>query len=259
MRIAALHDIHANLPALEAVLAEVRAARVDQIVVGGDVLPDPMPREALALLLGLEIPVQFIVGNGELAVLAQIGAASPETVTYWGTTSGKPLPAPQQTVLRWTADQIHPQYDDVLRSWPKTIRLEVDGLGQVLFCHGTPRSETEVFTRLTREDLLVPVFQGLGVALVVCGHTHMQFDRTIAGVRVVNAGSVGMPFGAPGAGWALLGPGVELRHTLYDLQRAATRLRETRYPQAQEFAAQNVPQPPSEAAMLEAFTHASFR
>ncbi len=259
MRIAALYDIHSNLPALEAVVAEVRAAGVGQVVVGGDVLPGPMPRETLALLLGLDIPVQFIHGNGELAVLAQIGAASPEAVTYWGTTSGKALPEPQRRVLRWTADQVHPQYDDVLRNWPKTLRLEVDGLGEVLFCHGTPRSETEVFTRLTPEDLLVPVFQGLGVALVVCGHTHMPFDRTIGGVRVVNAGSVGMPLGAPGADWALLGPGVELRHTSYDLPRAAARIRETRYPQAQEFAAQNVLQPPSEAAMLEAFTHASFR
>lgn len=259
MRTAALHDIHANLPALEAVLAEVRAAGVDQIVVGGDVLPGPMPRETLDLLLSLDIPVRFIVGNGELAVLAQINAATADAVTYWGTTSGKPLPEPQRQVLRWTADQIHPRYDDVLRSWPKTLRLEVDGLGPVLFCHGTPRSETEVFTRLTEERLLVPVFQGLGVSLVVCGHTHMPFERTIAGLRVVNAGSVGMPFGAPGADWALLGPGVELRHTVYDLPRAAARIRDTRYPEAQQFAARNVLQPPSEAAMLEAFTHASFR
>jgi predicted phosphodiesterase len=258
-RVAVLYDIHANVPALEAVLAEARAAGVDQIVVGGDVLPGPMPREALALLLGLDIPVRFIVGNGELAVLAQIDAATAGGVTYWGTTSGKPLPEPQQRVLRWTADQVHPQYDDVLRSWPKTLQLEVDGLGPALFCHGTPRSEVEVFTRLTPEHLLAPVFQGLGVGLVVCGHTHMPFDRAMAGVRVVNGGSVGMPFGAPGADWALLGPQVELRHTTYDLQRAAARIRQTHYPEAEQFAAQNVLNAPSEAAMLEAFTHASFR
>ena len=259
MRIAALYDIHANLPALEAVLEEVRDADADQIVVGGDVLPGPMPCETLALLRALEIPVRFIQGNGDLAVLAQIGVADPERITYWGTTTGEPLPEPQRTIMRWTALQIHPQYDDVLRSWPKTCRFRIEDLGETLFCHGTPRSETEIFTRLTPEETLVPVFEGLGVDLVVCGHTHMQFDRTIGGIRVVNAGSVGMPFGSPGAEWALLGPDVQLRRTSYDLQRAAARIRGTPYPQAEEFAEQYVLQPPSETDMLKVFTHASFR
>jgi predicted phosphodiesterase len=259
MRIAALYDIHANLPALEAVLEDVRDAAIDQVVVGGDVIPGPMPREALELLLGLDVPVRFIHGNGELAVLAQIGVADANAVTYWGTTSGEPLPEPLRGVLRWTAEQIHPDYDDVLRSWPKTCRLKVAGLGEVLFCHGTPRSETECFTRLTPEDRLVPVFEGLGVSVVVCGHTHMQFDRRLAGIRIVNAGSVGMPFGEPGADWVLLGPDVRLRHTSYDLEKGAVRIRDTQYPQAHEFAEQYVLQPPSEARMLEVFTDASFR
>jgi len=256
MRIAVLYDIHGNLPALEAVLDEVRSGGVERIVVGGDVLPGPMPCESLALLFGLDIPVNFIQGNGDLAVLAQIGAPDPEMVSYWGTTSGEPLPEPLREVLRWTAKQIHPQYDDVIRSWPKTLRLP--GLDDILFCHGTPRSETECFTRLTPEDRLIHVFEGVGASFVVCGHTHMQFDRTIAGVRVVNAGSVGMPFGKPGADWLLLRPDVELMHTSYDLQRAAACIRETPYPQAFEFAEQFVLQPPSEESMLDAFTNASF-
>jgi predicted phosphodiesterase len=259
MRIAALYDIHANLPALEAVLNEVRKSRVDQIVVGGDVLPGPMPREVLALLLELDIPVQFIHGNGELAVLAQIGVVDPDKVTYWGTTSVTPLPEPLRRVLRWTAQQIHPDYDDWLRSWPKTRRLNVPGLGEVLFCHGTPRSETECFTRLTPEERLVPVFERVGASVVVCGHTHMQFDRIVAGVRVVNAGSVGMPFGRTGADWLLLGPEVQLRHTSYALQDGAARIRDTQYPQAVEFAEQYVLQSPPEAAMLDAFTTVSFQ
>lgn len=259
MPIAALYDIHANLPALEAVLEDLRKIEVDQIIVGGDVLPGPMPCATLALLLELDIPVRFIHGNGELAVLAQIGAADPDAVTYWGTTSGEPLPDPLRAVLRWTAEQIHPEYDDVLRSWPKTRRLQVAGLGQVLFCHGTPRSETECFTRLTPEDRLGPVFEGIGASVVVCGHTHMQFDRIIAGIRVVNAGSVGMPFGRTGADWLLLGPDVQLRHTSYSLQDGAARIRNTRYPQAVEFAEQYVLQSPSEKAMLDAFTGASFQ
>jgi hypothetical protein len=76
----------------------------------------------------------------------------------------------------------------------------------------------------------------------------------VGGVRVVNAGSVGMPFGEPGAHWLLLGPEVELRRTSYDLEEAASRIRATEYPQAAEFASRNVLRPPSEAQMLEAFS-----
>ena len=258
MRIAALYDIHANLPALEAVLEEVRRASVDEVVVGGDVVPGPMPRETLALLWSLDLPVRFIHGNGELAVLAQIDAGDLVPVAYWGTTSGTPPPEPVRAVLRWTAEQIQPDCTP-LRHWPRTYRLTIRGLGEVLFCHGTPRSETECFTRLTPEAPLVPVFAETGAALVICGHTHMQFDRIVGGIRVVNAGSVGMPFGEPGAHWLVLGPDVELRHTAYDLQAAAARVRGTSYPQALEFAERSVLQPPAEAVMLDAFTGASLR
>jgi hypothetical protein len=82
----------------------------------------------------------------------------------------------------------------------------------------------------------------------------MQFDRTIAGIRVVNAGSVGMPFGEPGAYWALIGPDLELRRTSYDLTTAAQRIRATRYPESEGFAANSVLNPPSETTMLEIFS-----
>jgi predicted phosphodiesterase len=257
--VAALYDIHANLPALDAVLDEVRRADVDRIVIGGDVVPGPFPRETLARLFGLETPVHFIHGNGELAVLAQIAAGDSGVVTYWGTTSGEPLPAPLRDVLRWSGRQLSPEDLGALRTWPGTLRIAVDGLGDVLFCHGTPRSETECFTRLTPAALLQDAFDGVAERIVICGHTHMPFDREIGGRRVVNAGSVGMPFGRPGADWLLLGPDVEPRHTEYDRGAAASRIRITGYPQAVEFAAQYVLQSPPEAAMLEAFTHASFR
>lgn len=145
MRIAALYDIHGNLPALEAVLEEMRHADVDQVVVGGDVVPGPMPRETLRRLLDLDMPVHFIHGNGELAMLAQLAAPAPDAVTYWRTTSGAPPPEPVRAIYRWTAQQLQPDYQAVLAHWPKTLRLEIDGLGVVLSCHSTPRSETEVF------------------------------------------------------------------------------------------------------------------
>jgi predicted phosphodiesterase len=257
MQVAALFDIHGNLPALEAVLQEVRQAGADQIIVGGDVFPGPMPRETLRRLLDLDLPVKFIHGNGELAMLAQMAAAKTGVVTYWGTTSGRPLPEPLQEVYRWTAQQLQPEYEPVLASWPKTLRLEIGGLGETLFCHGTPRSETEIFTRLTPADRLVPLFEGLRVSVVVCGHTHMQFDRMIGRTRVVNAGSVGEPFGNPGAYWALLGPGIQLRHTPYDLEKAAERIRATQYPRAIEDA-RDILQPPSEDEMLEVFGKAEL-
>jgi len=116
-----------------------------------------------------------------------------------------------------------------------------------------------VFTRLTPEDRLLPVFKGLNVPVVICGHTHMQFDRMIGKIRVVNAGSVGMPYGEPGAYWLLLGPTVQLRHTPYDLTRAAERIRDTSYPQAQEFAAHDLLQPRSEREILQLFAKAELK
>ena len=248
MRVAAIYDIHGNLPALEAVLREIREAGVEQIIVGGDVLPGPMPRETIACLLDLDIPVQFIQGNGDREVLAQRA----------GTDTGA-VPERFREVMRWVAQGLHPEDERWIASWPKTLRVEIRGVGEVLFCHATPRNDPEIFTRLTPDDRLRPVFDGLGVALVVCGHTHMQFDRTIGGIRIVNAGSVGMPFGEPGAYWLLLGPDIQLQRTHYDLEKAAERIRGTKYPQAQEFAAQNILQPPSEAAILEAFTRAELK
>jgi putative phosphoesterase len=242
MRVAAIYDIHGNLPALEAVLQEVRQADVDHVVVGGDVIPGPMPHETFTCLLNIDIPVQCIQGNCEVAALEQ-----------WAGTDSGTLPQPARDAVRWATQQLPPEYERMIAGWPKTLRLEIPGLGPVLFCHATPRSETECFTRLTPEDRLLQVFEGLDVSLVVCGHTHMQFDRTVGRIRVVNAGSVGMPFGEPGAYWLLLGPDVQLRHTPYDLEKAADRIRATKYPQAREFAADHVLHPPSEEKMLEIF------
>jgi predicted phosphodiesterase len=233
---------------LESVLAEIRRMDIEQVVVGGDVLPGPMPRETLDCLRGLEIPMQFILGNGEAAVLEQVGGKDPAKV-----------PEPFRPIIRWNAEQLDAEHARVLNGWAKTARLDVAGIGAVLFCHATPQNEDDVFTRLTPEDRLRPIFEGLDVSMVVCGHTHMQFDRKIGGVRVVNAGSVGMPFGAAGADWVLLGPDVELRHTNYDLESAAERIRATAYPQAEDFAANNVLQPPSAEQMLELFTRAGLK
>jgi predicted phosphodiesterase len=246
-RVAAIYDIHGNLPALEAVLQDIRQAGVEHLVVGGDVVPGPMPREALRCLLDVDIPTQFIQGNGDRAVLEQMA----------GTETGS-IPEQFREVIRWNARQLDPEHGQVLASWPKTIGLEIRGLGEVLFCHATPRSDTELFTRLTPEDRLLPAFAEVNVPVVICGHTHMQFERMIGRIRVVSAGSVGMPYGEPGAYWLSFGPNVWFRHTPYDLAKAAERIRDTNYPQAEDFAAHSVLQPASEKGMLEEFTRAEL-
>jgi putative phosphoesterase len=248
MQVAAIFDIHGNLPALEAVLEEVRQADVDQIVVGGDVLPGPMPRETLARLRELGEKVEFIYGNCEMAALEVLSGKQPAGLA-------------EQVVstIRWSAQQLDPVWEQELRAWPATLRLQLSGLGEVLFCHATPRNENEIFSRGTAEELLLPIFDSAHADVVVCGHTHMQFDRMIGKVRVVNAGSVGMPFGKAGADWLLLGPDVQFRHTSYDLKQAAERVRRTEYPEAREFAEQYILQPPSEEKMLELFARAELK
>jgi predicted phosphodiesterase len=248
VRIAALYDIHGNLPALDAVLDDVRRARVDRIVVGGDVLPGPMPRETLARLLELDVPVAFIEGNGDREVLTRLRGSDPET-----------LPEAVRETLRWNAQQLDADHERVLASWPLTLRLEIDGPGDVLFCHATPRNDTDIFTRVTPDDLVLPAFVGVDAPVVVCGHTHMPFDRRVGPFRVVNAGSVGMSFAGPGAFWLLLGREVELRCTEYDAAAAADGMRRTGFPGVEDFVTRYILNPPSEQAMLDMFSGVAMK
>jgi len=248
MRVAALYDIHGNLPALEAVLEDVRRAGVDLVVVGGDVCPGPMCAESLACLRALGLPTRFIRGNGDRQTLA---LASGEAVVG--------VPEVYLPAMRWVASQLDAEALSVIAEWPGTIAIETEPLGRVLFCHATPQSDTPIFTRLTAEERLTPLFEATGADVVVCGHTHMQFDRMVGSVRVVNAGSVGMPFGEAGAYWLLLGSDLQMQRTAYDLSSAADRIRATSYPQAEEFASRSVLQPPGEQEMLDLFSKAELR
>jgi predicted phosphodiesterase len=248
MRVAAIYDIHGNLPALEAVLRDIEAAAVDRIVVGGDVIPGPMPRECFERLLDLDTPVDFIHGNGEREVLAVRDGRETGTV-----------PERFRPVMRWTADQLDASVALAVGGWPSTLQLRVEPLGDVFFCHATPRNDMEIFTRQTPAEALVPIFAATKAAIVVCGHTHMQFERIVGATRVVNAGSVGMPFQSPGAYWLTIGPEVQLRRTTYDLDAAAALIRATAYPAAEEFAERQVLHPPGEEETLAALTKAEIR
>jgi diadenosine tetraphosphatase ApaH/serine/threonine PP2A family protein phosphatase len=206
VRVAALNDIEGNIHALEAVLAEVEGEGVDAIVCGGDVLPGPFPAEVLDRLTTLP-GVRFLRGNVERLVLAGLDDGRRD----WGA----------------ERDRLEDRHLEEVRSWPLTVELEVHGLGKVLFCHAIPTSDEPIFTRLTPDDSIAELMGEVAADVVVCGHTHVQFDRRLStGLRVVNAGSVGHPFERPrGAYWALLGPEVELRRTDYDVEAAVAATR----------------------------------
>lgn len=238
MRLAALYDIHGNLPALEAVLQAVAKADVDQVLVGGDVVLGPMSGECLDRLASLTVPLQFIKGNCEVAVLQQ--------------TEGKltnRLPDSVLEDIRWTAQNLSPEQVKMMADWPFQIKMEVRGLGNLLFCHATPRDVNENFTPLSSSERLTAIFDKVESDIVICGHTHMQFELRTGHHRVVNAGSVGMPFGKPGAYWLLIGDDIEFCHTPYDLEAAARRIKQTDYPHKIEFAENNILNPPSEEFM----------
>lgn len=211
MRIAALYDVHGNLPALEAVLAELALDPPDEIVVGGDVLWGPYPAECVALLR--EVGARFLAGNCEREVLHGDDEAD-----------------------EWCRAQLDAELLAAVAGWPLTIELDVDGLGRVLFCHATPRSDREIVTRLTPDADVADAFAATTADIAVCGHTHVQIDRVVPGaLRFVNAGSVGMPCeGEPGAYWAVLDGGIEFRRTEYAVEPALARLLEPGFPSAED-------------------------
>ena len=247
-RVAVLYDIHGNLPALEAALEEIGLLDVEAIVVGGDVVPGPMPKECLELLHSTGIRTAFIHGNGESAALESLRGGPIEKV-----------PAHFRPAVEWSARQIPADYVRAIGSWPMTLRLTIDGIGSTLFVHATARNDTEIFTRLSPDDRIRTVFADVHDDLVICGHTHMQFDRTVDRLRIVNAGSVGMPFGEPGAHWLLLGGDLQLRRTRYDLEAASERLRRSAFPDVDQFVERQVLHPPSEEQILAAYASADGR
>jgi putative phosphoesterase len=178
--VAALYDIHGNLAALEAVLAEVPDDAT--IVVGGDVCAGgEQPSETLTRLRELGNRVAWVRGNADRELFpGEVGLAPPDVV--------------DKARSRLTEEEIA-----FLHELPTTQRI-----GDVLYCHASPRNDIDIFTERTPEERIADLFEGLDVSAVVCGHTHTQYERTVAGVRVVNAGSVGMPYEEePGAYWLL--------------------------------------------------------
>jgi putative phosphoesterase len=206
MRVAALYDVHANVPALQAVLADVEREDVDTILFGGDLTWGPAPHEALSLVRSLP-ETRFVRGNCD---------REPD---------------------EWERESLTEEEVAFLQGLPE--RQELDG---VLYCHATPRSDEEVVTPATSDEDVAEILSGVENRAVVVGHTHMQQDRSIGDVRWVNAGSVGMAYeGELVACWALVDDGeVELRKTPLDVERVADAFRRSDWPHAEQFLNENV-------------------
>jgi predicted phosphodiesterase len=209
-RVAALADVHGNAPALEAVLAEVEREAPDLIVFCGDVTWGALPEETVALVEALGERARFVRGNTERELLGLF----------------EELPADASAQERFLVERHDARARELVAGFAGHVVVEIDGLGPTRFCHGSPRSDEELVTEATPVERVREFLAGVEEKAVVTAHTHVSYERVVDGVRLLNPGSVGLPYdGSPGAYWALLGPGVEHRRTEYDLDETERRVR----------------------------------
>jgi predicted phosphodiesterase len=238
-RVALVSDVHGNVPALAATLAEIESADVDAVAFLGCLTWGPGPLQVLEMAWSVPVPTFFVRGNGERAALELADGTR----------------RPERAVDAWMVAAHGRSGIEAIRAFQPVIVLEVGGLGPVWLCHGSPRSDIELLTPVTPEGRLRQAFDGVTGSVVAHGHTHLQYERNAAGKRVVGAGSVGLPYGdgPSGARWAVLGPDVELRVTPYDLALAAQAAQAARsqgYPaDAAERYLQTLRRPPSQAEL----------
>jgi putative phosphoesterase len=211
-KVAVIADVHGNAPALRAVLAEIEREQVDLIVSCGDLTWGPLPEETYELARALD--ARFVRGNADRAVLERVSKTERE---------------------RWMQAHHSQEMRDFLSSFEDTVSVEVDGLGAIRLCHGSPRSDEECVTPATPEERVKEFSADVNEKVIVSAHVHLQFDREVAGIRSVNAGSVGLPYeDGPGAYWALLGPDVEFRRTDYDVDTTIERYRASGQPSVEQ-------------------------
>jgi putative phosphoesterase len=214
MRVAVLADIHGNLPALDAVLDDIDAAGVDGIVLNGDIATGPMPAETLDRLVELREQAIWVRGNADRELVAAYdGRLNPD------------LPNAARPPTEYCASRLEARHRNLLADLPLSVTMDVTGLGPVRFCHATTRSDTEIVLVDSPVERYRDAFANTDEPTVVLGHTYMPFDRLADRRRFINPGSVGMPYGSPGAFWALLGPDITLRRTEYDVNVAAEMFR----------------------------------
>jgi len=209
-RVGVLSDVHGNVPALEAVLAEVDGYDVDVLVFCGDLSWGAEPGRTVNIVRRLGPRAVFVRGNADRAVVEL----------------ARGLGAQERPREEWMLAQHSAASVQLLADFPHSAVVDVTWPGPVRFCHGSPRSDTELVTPGTPVERLAELARLIPEKTLVTGHTHLQFDRTAAGLRSINAGSVGLPYhdGPPGiAYWATFGPDVHLRQTNYDVNESLRR------------------------------------
>lgn len=224
-RVAVIADVHGNAIALAEVLKEVLGAQPELLVFAGDLTWGPLPEETWAVIRHLHQPnaplnAIWIRGNADRHLLEAARMADKDQ-----------LGPREHWMLEAHSGEILNAIDDFIES----VVVEVEELGRVRFCHGSPRSDEELITPETPATRMLAMSGAVEERVILSAHTHIQFDREIAGLRSINPGSVGMPYeGKPGAYWALLGPGVDLRCTHYDLDETVRRYQASGDPLAEQ-------------------------
>lgn len=193
--VAVISDVHGMLWALDRVLEEPAISGADLVVVTGDHTWGPEPTAVLDRLVQLGDRVVLIRGNADRELLAM--------------SHGLDVGLADDPLSVWGAAQLSPDHQHLIEQMPPTITLDLPGFGLVLFCHATPRNDEEVVLVDSSVERWAEVLADVptDVRTVVCGHTHMPFTRLVDGRLIVNTGSVGLPYGRPGAHWALLSNG----------------------------------------------------
>jgi diadenosine tetraphosphatase ApaH/serine/threonine PP2A family protein phosphatase len=213
--LACLADVHGNTAALDAVLASEEFALAGAVAFLGCTTTGPDPRGVLERCADLKMPVFHLAGNGERRVLELASGVRPA----------------EREVDEWLVAAHRHDGLATIGSWPGGLRAAQPPAGGVRLCHGSPRSDIELLTSLTGEDRLRESTAGVEEAVVVHGHTHVQYRRDAAGKVITGAGSVGLPYAAgPGARWALISDQVRLVVTPYDLDKAEALIAATGYP-----------------------------
>lgn len=181
-RLAVLSDIHGNLPALEAVISDLRGFEVDHVIVPGDVISfGPCPRQAAEIVI--EKRWSVIRGNNEFFLVDYKTSRAPDE---WN----DPI---QFAPTAWLDKQIDQRLKTMIGSWPDRLTLRFRDAPPMEVCHGTPDSPWDsIYWTMTDEEISKKITD-LEANYVVCGHTHLPMDRQVGRWRIFNPGSVGVP------------------------------------------------------------------
>jgi putative phosphoesterase len=181
MRLAIISDIHDNLVALEGVLADIERQHCDQVICLGDVIEDgPNPRECLHRIH--ELGCETVMGNTDERMLK-----------FHGQTPDSSVESVSHRRNFWSANQLDHADCELIKTFKPFVKLELGGLSLIAF-HGSPTSNTDPIVQSTSSEELEAFFAGHTANLFVGGHTHRQFCINHFEARVINPGSVGLPY-----------------------------------------------------------------